>query len=289
MVLPGRLQHAGGGSSAVVLRAALPRGWGSPGFERKWVWPKRINCSKGGAGGGASGVGGPSAESCGAEAWASFERSCRLHLGVRTFADAARMEWTEFLGAGGKDFAMGMALQGVDGWPRLLAAGCCALPVSDAAEATVRYVPLPVEVRERLVEDDPAAQPSECEEKHLSAAACARLGALASLAAMHAHWALPSPPGSSCSGHAPQVGLAGGGELKPHATSHGRRRRTECREQALCRRYAAARRVNAARARRSLPLSWLEPSHLACVLSGCPPGSGEEDLRTVCPPACSPP
>lgn len=175
MVMPGTVRRPGGGTDAVVLRAALPRGWGLPGFSRQT--PRVLRCK-----------GGFSRAHCEPHGWKAFERTCHVHLGVRTLAEYMGTEYDDLFGAGGKDFAMGASLQGVPGWPRLVGAGCCALPVSDveAKDGQVDYVPLPVEAREALVTDDPTPRPTVCESGSLSRAACVRAHVLASLQAMHA-------------------------------------------------------------------------------------------------------
>ena len=60
-----------------------------------------------------------------------------------------------------------------------------ALAVSKPGERPARFVPMPVEVRERLAGDDPVPRPSECAARMLGERSCARLSALRSLEGMH--------------------------------------------------------------------------------------------------------
>lgn len=174
MVLPGVVVGALGERQRVSVRAALPRGWGQPGFVMET--PRTMRCQADGRG--------LDPSRCEAKRWAAFQQTCRLHLGTQTSSEFDRLGRDDLYGAAGKDLAMGLTLQGAEGWPQLVGAGCCMLPVSDRGQR-VTYVPLPIEVRELLVENDPLPRPRECDERRLSAADCARLSTLRSLETMH--------------------------------------------------------------------------------------------------------
>lgn len=191
MVFPGEVMMGGPQRRTVIVRAALPRGFGLPGYRGR---TKTMRCNASEA----------RAVHCPAAQWAAFERACRMHLSTwrvvgrgaraRVVADGERVEEEELYGAGGKDLATSLALQGLRAWPRVVGAGCCALRVGDEQRdgqrdgqpQQVSFVPLPVELRERLAEHDPVDAPSECRARSLSRPACARLGILRSLAGLQA-------------------------------------------------------------------------------------------------------
>ena len=101
LVMRGMVRRADGEADRdeVVVRAALPRGWGLPGFTMHT--PRVLNCT----GAGPSGELDPSR--CPVEGWAAFQRTCDVHLGMRTspHEEYGRMQPDELRGAGGKDLA----------------------------------------------------------------------------------------------------------------------------------------------------------------------------------------